>query len=416
MKLQGVLGIAFCALNLFAFDGLLSQCAPGSAWKDAVSSANVLDDYQRPRSVRTAALRDSLRSAAPDIWLEMAWQDTFRPHFFLDSEFDSALARYDSSPDKSAAEFLRLRLLLFSDPKRASRGLNALSSQFPDSPWPRIASLELLNSPYLSDDRQAARHVEAILNACPAALPVYPLLAVVADSALLLRASSLLRAQLESDISYASLPYWSVLWSLERRTVPSSPAAQRSRLARIRSDLAMLASLPPVPSRPWLSVMDHAADALNDPSIAAGARHALHSRFPFSTFVSHSATSDDWERIASAPPAERLAVLDARIALVRNSPEAGYAVPALPLRIAELYLDWNVRLDQVPRLIEDGLALCRRQHRYQPLAVDSLQRPLPAGGPGCPHRIAAAKAEELRVRLSAAQTAKPTAVSPDPSN
>jgi hypothetical protein len=416
MKLQGLVCLAFCALNLLAAGSILSQCPPGPAWKAAVSAAVVLDDFARSRETRIASLRDSLRSSRSGIWIETAWQDTLRPNFFLDSEFDKALARYDTFPDKPAASFLRLRLLLYSDPKRASAGFNALLSEFPRSPWPRIALLELLNSPYLSDDVQAARHAEAVLNACPAALPVYPLLGVVADSSLLLRASLLLRSQIAADISYATLPYWPVLWALESRTAPASPDSQRLRSVRIRSDLAMISSLPAVPSRAWLDVFDQASEALNDPSIAAKARQDLRSRFPFSSFVSRASSPYDWKKILSAPVASRLSVLDAHLDLVRDSPELGYSVPSLPLRVAELYLDWNVRLDQVQSLIEEGMALCRRQHRYQPLAFDSSQRPLPSGGPGCPHRIAAAKAAELRSRLDASHPAKAPDRSLDPSN
>ena len=65
---------------------------------------------------------------------------------------------------------------------------------------------------------------------------------------------------------------------------------------------------------------------------------------------------------AKLPLDERLAAADAFAAMMRRSPDAGGSVPPFPVALAQFYVAWHVRLDQIRDLLQTGVrdAECKR--------------------------------------------------------
>ncbi len=71
-------------------------------------------------------------------------------------------------------------------------------------------------------------------------------------------------------------------------------------------------------------------------------------------------------RSISGLPAKRvLSIVDSYLKSVEQHPDLSFSIPPAPIGAAELYVKYKVRLDQAPRLVEQGLQQVEKQGKYR---------------------------------------------------
>jgi hypothetical protein len=202
------------------------------------------------------------------------------------------------------------------------------------------------------------------------------------------------------------------LWNLEFRVAQRADYEKVRR--RILDDVAMLQKLPPVPNSEWSWVFRIASELTGEDNIRTWMEDVLLKQFPQSLWAlnaewmrwsrdhpqpARDAGPEQWkayQNLKSAhaqelskrwpddpsliinkwnslqvdetsPLADKLASVDKIIKLNRTSPDwLGESDPPFLIRIAELYLNWQARLDEIPQLVKQGLQDTAAIYRYYP--------------------------------------------------
>jgi len=221
-----------------------------------------------------------------------------------------------------------------------------------------------------------------------------------------------LRSLLEARKDAWSLRYWWRLWNLEYRIAPAG--ARETERRRILQDVASLQEVQPVDSAEWWSVFKAAWQLTGEESIQIWVEDTILAQFSHSSSAvwaewsrwsrehrppardalpeevkayldlqrafkeeSGKRRPDDpeplnekWDELwtdARIPLSERLALVDKVALLIRKSPEwVDFQDPTFPVLVAELYVRWQTRLDEIPELIKRGIQEAESRYQYYP--------------------------------------------------
>jgi len=379
-------------------------CGPAPEIRQALNSLPSMADLRIPLEQRMKPLRALLEKYPRDVFVQRRYQDAFRQNFWLYEEYDRALALYRSKPADPIFRYLEARLTAGFDSAKAEAMLNDLIAKEPAFPWPHLTIAEMTDRPGARDARKAETHLRAFLAACPGGVDGYSLLRTVEDPEMIRNGAIRLRALLEARVDSWSLPYWRYLWDLEFRAAPKDQ--QEPGRQRVLKDVAVLQRHPPEATREWYGLFQYAATLTKDQGVLAWLEETVLKQFPTFPLAAsvesarpardakpeetkeylaiEKAWTDEfqkrwpedsnviWDRwmIVSGGSTvltlgERLAIVDAFALMMRRSPEAGSLSPPLPVRLATIYVQWRVRLDQVPRLIQDGLRDSELENKYR---------------------------------------------------
>lgn len=351
-------------------------------------------DRTVPYEQRMGPLRRLADQFPNDIVVQLRYQDAFRQKHWLIDEFDHALSLYRAQDKEST--FLRARLLMMSRPVESRKTLDALLKANPDFAWPHLAIAEMLDRMPDSDGAEITIHARAFLNACPDSMDGLAALTRVQDVEFVRQSAHRLRAQLKEQSSSPKM--WSTLWKLEIQ------AQNEGWHTQVLKDVETLKSqFQPVSA--WLQLFAEAAHFVGDDAPRIWAESAVLQRAPKSPLaleiqggradaLQTAATNpfDHQTRLrmmrgyhSGVPLSERLAVADAVLKSWHDFPEYG-GPPSL--LVAEKYLDWGVRLDQVEPLLQQ-LTKSER-YRIDPAYLPLAHRKLIADDDG---------RDQLRARL-----------------
>jgi len=386
-------------------------CGPSPEVLQTLSSLPNMFDFRVPLEQRMKPLRALLEKYPRDLFVQRRYQDIFRQKLTIYQEFDRALAMYRSKPADPNFRYLEARLTAGFDTEKAEAMLNDLIAKEPNFPWPHLTIAELTDRPGARDAKKAETHLRAFLAVCPDNIEGYALLRTVEDPEMIRNGATKLRALLEARVDSWSLPYWRYLWDLEFRSAPKDQ--QEPVRQRVLKDVAVLQKHPPEGTREWNSLFQYAATLTKDQGILSWLEETVLKQFPTSPLAA-SVESARWSRAhprpgrdakpeeikeylaiertwtnefqkrwpedsnviwdrwmmvsggsTTLPLDERIAAADAYAALMRRSPDSGSITPTVPIQLAKLYVQWRVRLDQVPGLIQDGLRDAELENKYQ---------------------------------------------------
>lgn len=307
-------------------------------------------------------------------------------------------ARHTAEPDDPRAAYLYARSLIGRRTSEAIRVLESTAASHPEFPWSHLGLAEIRRYPNFQDDAQSRAHARRFVALCPASLAAYGLLRDEPDLDYLRSILPQFRQALAAREDASSLHTYRMLWALEFRAQPAEGhAALREQ---VKSDVARIRALPAVRAPMMRATLMEGAKLARDTALirqledetkAAGgpdARMARRNEF----FRAHPIPGEDapkekrdaawraWrdemtEWLAEDP--QDYMVLERRLAALSNLDEtteaelvaAAQALLALDLEakriytttppetlVAQAYLRKQVRLRELPVLIESGLA------------------------------------------------------------
>ena len=361
-----------------------------------------LRDTTIPYEQRVGALRVLAERNPDNFFIQRYYQDSFRHEFHLADEFDRALAMYRKRASDPLSRYYEARLLMYSDPARSRATFDELIKANPTFVWPRLEFAEWSTLPGHRNDEEAAAQLKAFAAKCPAGLAP----GKVQDP-------QNTRRTLERRNSWLDLEYWPQLWAAEERTGIEAATLQRD----VPSDLNRMETWPFHPEPELFSVYREAARILKDPKLIESLRAKVKREAPNSQLAlwlvrdewsqknpapTSGADYDAWEvyrgkeakaeqdwllswpndwsilmdllfRVesrarsneSSVGTVEDLAVVDRFVSVNQSSPDGGSMWPPLELRIARIYVDAKVRLDQVPGLLKAAAQNSEKQQKYQ---------------------------------------------------
>jgi thiol-disulfide isomerase/thioredoxin/tetratricopeptide (TPR) repeat protein len=365
-----------------------------------------------PYEQRIGALRRLAAQHAEDFFIQRAYQDSFRRQFYLADEYDRALAMYRKRTSDPLSKYYEARLLMMAEPRQSRSTLETLIKTHPGFVWPHLDFLEWTMLPGRRDPEEATTHWKAFLAVCPAPLDGRFDTALINDKEILRQLATDLRQGLERRNSPLDFPQLPGIWTLEQRAGTPSETLQ----ARVRNDLKRIEEAPLRPAPELSRVYREAARILNDESLPARLRERVMREAPNST-LAYTLMESEWSRRNPLPardaspdviqayqkkreaaelewvrqwpntptailsewirinrftrngdPAvlstEDLAVIDRTMEYFSTSPEM-VMWPPLETVVARLYVTARVRLDQVPQLLDAGLAHIRKQEKYR---------------------------------------------------
>jgi len=298
------------------------------------------------------------------------------------------------------------------EPERSKKTLDEIMARQPGVVWPHLDLVELESLPGRRDPGPIESHLKAFLRVCPECPDAYRHFEFVQDPELIRQGARNLRRSFERRNTPLDLPGWPILWALEGRS-GLDPAELRSR---VRGDLKRIESWPFRPLPEFLAVYRHASELLSDSALlealdAKVAKSAPHSRLMLSIVQARWSrenprpgrdappeeqkrhrekesqaeaewrrgwpgdcgfVQNDWMRIASMARGDNRAnveeVISAADKILRcreEFPDAGVSWPPVQTGLAELYVKYGVRLEEVPKLLDAGLEAVEKQEKYR---------------------------------------------------
>jgi hypothetical protein len=375
-------------------------CEMAPVVREALNALPRTWDYHTPLGERMKPIRALVERSPADPFVQQQYQDSFRRLTNLSKEFDRAFAVYHKHPTDPLYRYLEARLTASFDAAKAEGMFNQVIAERPEFPWSHSGIAELTDRSGARDTAKAEQHLRAFLSACPSALEGYALLRTVDNPEMIRNGAARFRQLLEAKLDYVSLPYWRYLWDQEFRAAPKEQ--QEGVRQSILEDAASLRRILPTPSRDWYSIFDYAATLTKDADLRKWLEETTLRQFPGSIIAvnveraqwsrehpnpgrgakpeelkaysdlysgrqedlaerhpgDYNVIYDRWQSVRGSsvprPIEERLAIADAFSAMVRRSPDAGSMTPPLDILLADLYVNWRVRLEQVPLLIQSG--------------------------------------------------------------
>ena len=396
-----------------AAKGLIVPCEASPETLHLLESLPPLHDPAIPYEQRIGALRELARRYPQNFFIQRYYQDSFRQKFYLAEEYDRALAMYRRRPSDPLASYLEARLLMMADPRRSRIVFDQLMRENPHFVWPHLDYLEWIALPGRRDIADAEVHWKAFLEVCPAPLDGYIAASLVQDDELLARIAQDLRRAFDrrhSPLDFERLPD---LWAVEERA--GTPLDRLE--SEVQRDLERLASAPLWPSPDLPNVYKEATRILGDLTLSDQFLDRVLRDAPHSTLALYL-LDDEWTRqnpppADEAPPGEfelydekravadrewlaewpdavsllmherrrlysrmtgrirasglegDLALLDRLAREIAMSPDATAMWPPWQTQLAAFYVAARVRLDQVPGLLDAGLAQIERQEKYR---------------------------------------------------
>jgi thiol-disulfide isomerase/thioredoxin len=342
-----------------------------------------------------------LRKYPDDFFVQRRYQDARRAGFWAD--VDSLLVDYrtqmEKKPNDPVAVYLYARLVIGRQTKDAITLAEKLTQQAPDFPWPHLQLAEIYNYPNFRDAAKTKDHLQQWIVRCPKEKASFSLISRLGDKDLMVAAAQRLRTLLATSTNDDDLPLWDNFWTLSFKLtpVPEHPQLRQEIAEDVKKIRARNLN-----TRPWLQILQAGYKQAGDKTGQRWAEDEMIRLFPKSDAVkwliysrydeehpypkpdeaeekkeanyrARLQATDEW--LKQWPNDERtwLTRLNA-LAGIKGSAnedlEAAYhgyvrahelegaliSTPPVEVTVARTYLKRGFRLDQIPALIQKGLA------------------------------------------------------------
>jgi thiol-disulfide isomerase/thioredoxin len=386
-------------------------CEATQSTRAILEILNVPKDPRKPAAERKAQelaeIRKGLEADSDDIFLHEAYQDLQIGRIgdqreAVAEEYKKLLAKHPNSP---AYLYLAARAEYGLKTERAIQDLEQALKFAPTFGLPHLILAQIYFAPAFSDPMKVARHLDRFSELCPSSVRVFPELKWSKDRELVNRTAARIRKGLNGRTDAEAEAAYPILWSLE--TAPERSDNPVGNLTQISDDAALLGGKPFARNTAWLSALEAAADSLDRPVLARDALSEVAVLFPNSSAALWLAlaaeksenpypTNDPtaaqiqvyWsrQREMELPLARKwpgvLSVASSALSATANDksatsqqiseavdlferalnqdPEGSLSFPPAAIDAAEQLTERRVRLEDVPALVQAGLALSDR--------------------------------------------------------
>ena len=346
-------------------------------------------------------LQELLTKYPDDFFLQRRYQDSRRAGFFADTDalILDYRAQLEKKPNDPIAVYLYARLLVGRQTKEAIALVEKLTQQSPEFPWSHYQLAEIYNYQNFRDVAKSREHLKQWMAKCPNERASFFLVSRVGDKEMMTATVQRLRTMLTSSSSSDDLPYWDNLWTLQFKLTPVPEHVQLRQ--QIAEDVKNLRAKN-LGSEEWLQALQAGYKQVADKVGQRWAEDELVRLFPKSQSTKWLIQSrydedhpypkpDDSEGKKQAYHQEKLQTTaewvkrwptDERswssriysLSSFKGSASAdmeaayqGYAkahavegfsfsTPPLEVTVAQFYLDRGYRLQDIPALIQKGIA------------------------------------------------------------
>lgn len=394
---------------------LLAQCEPAAAVMEILEEAAGQTaglPYRQGRQTELAILRKGLGQHPQDYFLlrrllramdeaeALEWARTLR----------------ERHPDEPVHALIHAEALEGRNTGEALQILDSIFARHPGLSRAHLVAARIRRTPTFRDEALAARHSAAFFDACPAPLEPVALraLASAGPKERMAAVAGNVRRRIAEAPQRLMADVYEALWNLEFRAAPPSdhPALRR----RILDDLSRLEPAGRRDSLRWLAFLQRgyqlaasrgrAEEISNEilqkfPKSEIGKsilRERWHAAHPFPAGKGEKAAEawareaarqyEQWRRLwpedsllcyewfgalvrIPETPAELIGRIGEELVELYHRAPDWHGSPPLEFRVAEAFLQRGVRLERVPELLDEGVALAEKRDREQ-LARDVL--------------------------------------------
>ncbi len=256
-------------------------CAPAPAVKAALDQlpeqTPALTDWQFHEQ-HAAALRTLLRQYPEDVFVQRAYIRSMYSRSDKEKVIAEYKSRYERNPDNPQLAYLYGLTLIGRQSPEALKLFSAALQEDPKFPWPHLPLVTIYDSSVFLNKEQSAAHLKAFLDACPASLDGYEMLARMDDKDLLRPYAAPLRTLLASRSDAEAVGAYRTLWAIEFKAHPASEYdALRQQVGH---DLERLRQLQLDDKRQWYEGLEDGYKLVNDQKQSDWAQEQVQTRFP----------------------------------------------------------------------------------------------------------------------------------------
>lgn len=305
--------------------------------------------------------------------------------------------RAQAKPEDPQAQYLYARALMGHDTPESIRILTRLVDQHPNFPA-ALGTLGIIyGSPSFRDNAKRTAVTEAFFRNCADTVDAYTRLSGLPVSPLHRDAAPRLRKLLTGRTDDEALTGWPILWQMEFKTTPI-PEHDKLR-EQVRKDLAMLKQVDPEKHRQVRSVLAEGYRTLGDKEAEKAAMEGMRGAGPGRVFEAMGEwskknpnpkpgdpadkkhayyearykASEEWVKMAPEeafflldrartvaeledhPDSEFLSLIDKYFELAKKKTSSVSGGTGSQIEVARLYAKRGVRLDEVPKLVQEGI-------------------------------------------------------------
>jgi thiol-disulfide isomerase/thioredoxin len=384
-------------------------CEPSPAIKAELKKVSDVYEEELPFAARLqkqkTMLQELMKKYPDDFHVQRRYQDSRRAGFFAD--VDALVVDYraqmEKKPNDPVAVYLYARVLVGRQTREALALAEKLTQQSPDFPWTQLQLAEIYNYPSFRDVAKSKDHLKQWIAKCPNERASFNLVTRLGDNEMMTAAAERLRKLLDSSSNNEDLAYWDSLWALQFKLKPVPEHAQLRQ--QIAEDLKTIRAKN-LNTKEWLQALQAGYKQVNDKTGQRWAEDEIIRLFPKSQTVRWMIQSRYDEEHPFPKPgdseAKRQAYSEAKVQAtaewVKRWPTDerswstrihslsnlksstnedmqaaynGYArahelegfsvtTPPLEVTVARFYLERGFRLQDVPTLIQKGLAEMER--------------------------------------------------------
>jgi thiol-disulfide isomerase/thioredoxin len=347
-------------------------------------------------------IQELLTENPDDVFLQLRYQEVFRPH--TEGERTALIDRFRELTQAHAGvpeyEYLYAAALVGKDTPRAMSLAKGAATADPAYPRAHLLLAEIHNWGKFADRPKTQAELDAFFSACPAALDTQALRMAAHSGSkdLQSRLAKTLRERLSKETDPDLLEDWEVVWNFEFKTRPVTEHDQVRK--QIAAELTRLHAANPKPDAGWTEFLKHGYHLAGDEAKANAEEGQLLAQFPESDEARRVVT-EKWYKAHPWPGADEnkqkeywnLALARANATLQRKPKDeealidrfrayaalenasveqlttAGdtmlpiveanrdmFYAPPLEFQVAQAYLKKKIRAEQVPALVNQGLA------------------------------------------------------------
>lgn len=424
--------LSLLLLSCAAAQTLDSPCEPTEEVKANWRTWGDLDDaavpYEERRQRKLERLNDLLAKYPTDIRTNL-WKQNWLSGPFR-NEKAVAVEEYrrlrDEHPNEPAYQFLYAHMLVGESSPEAISLFEDLLNKEPRFAHAHLELARIHRFPAFKDTQKAMEHLDAFQEICPDSPDGFAIGRRLNDPTYIERSLPQLRRIVGNSEDPLILRRYEILWSWEFRSRPATLHDRAREL--VRGDIGRLESLALTDSMYWYQTLEDGYRVLGDKEAQSRMQERFRDRFPQSRQTVRDvqrewfgenpfprygdeedleeygrkslAASDDWiERWPASPavwrfrlgalssfrrplPEAVISTADRLLATYQSQPDSFLIVPPIAYLVAELYLKADVRLDEIPKLVDAGTAelLENRQRRSRSDSAKPEQQR--AGGKG----------------------------------
>ncbi len=359
-------------------------CEAASGVQAEIDALPAVDDLSHSYEERMAPRRALAKKYPYDVFVQMAVQDDASGSPHLWREWDEALAAYPKLDHPFLGDFFEARLRLALQKRRSAELLAGVLRQAPDFPWAHLQMLRWIELHSPSDTATAEYHLREFRKLCPGSPAVLEHLAPVTDMALL--------REIEGKLNTFNTPsrLKPSAWRLMLRTHGAETPATRAVIGR---DIALARFRPH--TLEWARAMRDGYKLVRDEAGSKWIGDIIVNEFPASTLAYEFARErggaawreqfpelpqsvlERWRAVTASPKPDAGALAAAANAFLDAAaryPDVTFSVPPAPVQVAEVYARQRVRLEDLKRLVQQGIEQIELQEKHRRESDVAAQR------------------------------------------